>query len=183
MKQQMNYVITEEDILQYDAYKTALQQQLNDPYRDSSFGVFKKMSSKRKGAAFEKIFEEHMLDTGADVQKPTNSDHDRIVNGVKVEIKGSTLWGEGTHFRFQQIRSGQDYDIIVFVSVFPDRIEFHYADKETAMKNLEIQDEDGNWPHNQHGGKTKNSGTFFIDCFPNETNWMKELEGHIAPTS
>lgn len=39
-----------------DKLKTALgavlQQQLNDPYRDSSFGVFKKMSSKRNGGVY-----------------------------------------------------------------------------------------------------------------------------------
>jgi hypothetical protein len=173
-------MITKENILEYNTYKVALKQTDQDPYINSPFSVFKNMSSRRKGAAFERIFEEYMVDLGADVQKPVNSEHDRIVNGVKVEIKGSTLWGEGSHFRFQQIRANQDYDIIVFISVFPDRIEFHCADKETAMKKLQIQDEEGNWVHNQHGGKTKNSGTFFIDCFPNEVDWMDRLEEQIV---
>jgi len=175
----MKNVITEENIVEYETYKDAMNQKKNDPYRNSIFAIFKHMSSKRKGAAFEKIFKEYMNSLGATVEKPTSSEHDVIINGIKVEVKGSTLWGEGTHFRFQQIRSGQDYDVIVFVSVFPDRIEFHHADKRTVMENLEVQDENGNWPHNQHGGKSKNSGTFFIDCFPSKVEWMKDLEGQI----
>tara|TARA_Y100000310_G_C20610498_1_gene777738 strand:+ start:228 stop:770 length:543 start_codon:yes stop_codon:yes gene_type:complete len=170
-------MITEKHITKYKTYKKALEEKLQDPYKDSEFLIFKNMSSKKKGSFFEKIFEEYVIENGGIVEKPSNSDHDRIINGIKVEIKGSTLWGSGSHFRFQQIRANQDYDMIIFVSVFPDKIEFHYADKDTITKNLMIRDNDGNWPNNQHGGKGTNSGTFFIDCFPNETDWMTKLKG------
>ena len=76
------------------------------------------------------------------------------------------MWGTGTHFRWQQIRPGQDYDDMVFVCVFPDRVEFYEADKQTVTAAVEVQDEKGNWIYNQHGGKTVNSGTFCLDGFP-----------------
>ena len=73
----------------------------------------------------------------------------------------------------------QDYDFIVFMSFRPDCCDFHICDKETARRNLEIQDENGNWTHNQHGGKKVNSGTFFIDCDPRTVSWMVRLENQL----
>ena len=96
-------------------------------------------------------------------------------NRIKKEIKGSFLWGTGTHFRWQQIRPAHDYDDIVFLAVWPDRIEFYESDKKTVTDFVTQQDEDGNWPYNQHGGKTKNSGTFLLDGFPADFPFMKKI--------
>ena len=35
--------------------------------------------------------------------------------------------------------------------------------KQDIKDKLELQDEKGNWIHNQHGGLKVNSGTFFLD--------------------
>ena len=93
----------------------------------------------------------------------------------KKEIKGSFLWGSGTHFRWQQIRTAQDYDDVVFVCIYPDRVEFYEADKNVIKSVVEKQNEKGEWIHNQHGGKTVNSGTFFLDGLPTDFNWMKPV--------
>ena len=50
------------------------------------------MSSKKKGKFFERMYQEYMEGKGNKVEKPENSDHDRKVNNVKKEIKGSFLW-------------------------------------------------------------------------------------------
>jgi hypothetical protein len=115
------------------------------------------MSSRKKGKYFEMIVAEYFEKQGYSVTRSSNSDHDRIINGKKVEIKGSILWGEGTHFRWQQIRPSQDYDVICFVAIYPDRIEFYGVTKESIRYNIEVQDEKGNWTYNQHGGKKVNS--------------------------
>ena len=70
--------------------------------------------------------------------------------------------GDGTHFRWQQIRPDQDYDDVVFIAVYPDRVEFYEAEKATVREAVEIQDENGYWIHNQHGGKRVKSGTYFL---------------------
>ena len=86
------------------------------------------------------------------------------------------LWGEGTHFRWQQIRTNQDYDIMCFVAIYPDRIELHGATKEVVKSQVEVQNEKGEWIYNQHGGKRTNSGTFVIDGMPNDFKWFQMLE-------
>lgn len=144
----------------------------SDPYRGTAFYALKSSSSKKKGAYFEKIYQEYMESKGCVVQKPKNSDHDRIVDNRKKEIKGSFLWEGGSHFRWQQIRPAQDYDDVVFVAIYPDRIEFYEAEKEVVRAAVEVQNDKGEWIHNQHGGKKKNSGTFFLDGFPSNFAWM-----------
>lgn len=172
--------ITETEILDYDIFKTITHQSC--PYEKSNFRFIKNLSSKKKGAIFEKIFEEYMISNGHTIEKSKSSDHDRIVNGHKVEIKGSFLWENGK-FRFQQIRVNQDYDYIVFLAIYPEFIEFYIASKETTKEFLCVQDENGFWPYNQHGGKKTKSGTFYIDCFPNEIHWMEVLTDQLNDQS
>lgn len=168
-------MITPQDIQTFSSHTLAKLERKVDPYQDSEFLVYKQMSSKKKGKYFELIVEEFLRNKGYIVSKSLNSDHDRVVNGKKLEIKGSLLWGSGTHFRWQQIRTNQDYDIICFVAIYPDRIELFGSTKEIVKEKLEIQDEQGNWIYNQHGGKKVNSGTFVIDGMPSDFNWFVPL--------
>ena len=176
----MNNTITQEDIRSYDTHINAVAEQSSrvDLYENSEFAIFRNMPSKTKGAAFERIFEEYCTtnkELGLNVQKPLSPGHDRVINGnVRVEIKGSTIWGSSGKFRFSQIRTGQDYDAVVFLFVYPDRIEMHTADKDVVKENLEVQDENGFWIHNQHGGKRVNSGTFWFSCSgPEDVPWLQ----------
>jgi hypothetical protein len=168
-------MLTPEQYLNSATHRNILKEDAVDPYTDSAFKQFKSLSSKKKGKFFEMLYQEYMEGKGNTVTKPDNSDHDRKVNGIKKEIKGSFLWGTGTHFRWQQIRPGQDYDDMVFVCVFPDRVEFYEADTQTVTAAVEVQDEKGNWIYNQHGGKRVNSGTFCLDGFPSDFSWMQAV--------
>ena len=47
----------------------------------------------------------------------------------------------------------QDYDIVIFLAIFPQQIEFYGCTKQDIKDHLEIQDEKGNWIYNQHGGR------------------------------
>ena len=154
-----------------------------NPYSGSPIKLFQDMSSKKKGAAFEKLVTEILIEAGNKVTKPKGStDYDRLVNDIKVEIKGSLGWvtdGEITHYRFQQLRASQDYDIVMFVFFTPDEVIIKGCTKEVAMEKLSYQDEKGFFPHNQHGGKRVNSGTFCIDTNPGELDWMVDFEDLI----
>jgi hypothetical protein len=169
-------MIFDSEISSFGIYAEALKEKNTDIYRDSPFRVFKEMSSKKKGRYFENLVQEYLSKQGYEVKRSKNSDYDRIVNGKRVEIKGSLLWGDGTHFRWQQIRPRQDYDVVCFVAFFPNRVEFHGATKREVCYNIEVQDEKGFWTFNQHGGKRVNSGTFAIDGFPKDFPWMRPLE-------
>lgn len=166
--------ITQHEFTETDVYQDLVESISEDPYINSKFKILKDLSSKKKGSLFEKLYTEFKLSQGIAVTKASNSDHDRIVAGKKVEIKGSFLWGESNVFRWQQIRTSQDYEIIVFIAIYPDRIEFYQADKDTVKANLEVQDSSGDWIHNQHGGKSTNSGCFFIDGLPEDFSWFEK---------
>lgn len=175
--------ITASQIAQFKSYNDYAN--LRCPYENSPLKIYKDMSSKRKGAAFEKIFEEYMKSFGFEMRKNYSSDHDRVfvVDGkeIKFEIKGSTLWGEdGTSMKFQQIRVDQDYDIMLFMAILPDCIEFYYADKKTVAEFVDVQDERGRWIYNQHGGNRVRSGTFAIQGLIQDWPFMKPLSELIS---
>ena len=170
-------MILTEDIGDFSSYNEIMSDAKTDIYKDSPFKIYKDLSSKKKGAEFEKISQEYAERGGLWVLPPLSSEHDRIIeNFGKTEIKGSLLWGDGTNFRWQQIRPAQDYDTMVFLAVYPDRIDLYSASKETVRDAVEVQDERGYWPHNQHGGMKVNSGTFFLDGMPEDFPWMKKWE-------
>ena len=171
-------MILAEDIGKYVCYNNVMTAVETDIYKDSPFKIYKDLSSKKKGAEFEKLVEEYAKNMGLWVRPRSDDGHDRIIESLdKTEIKGSLLWGpKYTNFRWQQIRPNDDYDNIVFLAVCPDRIDFYYASKDEVSEVVEVQDERGYWPHNQHGGMKVNSGTFKIDGMPEDFSWMKKWE-------
>ena len=63
-----------------------------DPrYENSPFRALKNLHAKQKGKRCEQITEHVLTKVGFTVEKPQNTDHDRIIDSHKVEIKGSTL--------------------------------------------------------------------------------------------
>ena len=61
-----------------------------------------------------------------------SSDADLVVDGVRVEVKLSCEWANGT-FRFQQLRD-QEWDVLVAVGVQPDQVKLWVLDKATALE-------------------------------------------------
>lgn len=163
----------------YQTHDDALHDRDVDPYIGSPFLIYKEMSSKRKGKFFEELVSEYCEQLGFVVTRPKKSEYDRIINGRRCEIKGSMLWGQGDQFRWQQIRVGQDYDVIIFLAMYPDRVDMYSSSKNEVEEYVTTQDENGHWKHNQHGGKTVNSGTFFLDGFPQDFPFMKSLYANL----
>lgn len=150
-------------------------------YSDSPFLPLKALSSRKKGAEFEKIFDTYMTRAGYEVKRADSSDFDRFVDGHRVEVKGSFLWA-GKQFRWQQIRTAQQYDYLVCLAFYPDRLELYSCSRTEAERHLTRKDAEGNCSHNQHGGKTGDSGTYFIDGLPADFPWLKTLSaGFPAP--
>jgi hypothetical protein len=172
-------MITAEQIHSFQAYQKANEEKARDVYANSPFRVIRDLSSSKKGKFFERIFQEYMEAQGLEVLKRLNDGHDRIVRKNlhnKVEVKGSSLWEGGSQFQWSQIRPAQDYDIICFIAMYPDRMEFFGSTKQDASDYLTQQDENGFWKFNQHGGRTVNSGTFKLTGFPEQYSWMRPLE-------
>jgi len=173
------HTIFEDWIPNYLSYDDVINNRDVDPYADSKFKPIRNMTSKRKGRFFEVLTEEYVdKELGFKVSKPENTDHDTVINGKKVEIKGSFRWvvdGVLTHFRWQQIRPSQDYEYMIFLALDPLKCEFYCGEKQEIADFVTIQDEHGNYPYNQHGGMTVNSGTYRIDGFPKDFPFMRSL--------
>jgi hypothetical protein len=168
-------MISPEEYSKYFCVKDLENKSKNDPYLGTPFYSAKILSSRSKGAFFEKLTEEYIekFSYNIKVDKRKNADHDIIVNDKKIEIKGSTLWMDNkgllTKFRWQQIRIKQDYEMMIFLAMYPDKVKFYYASKQDLIDNLDPL------LYNQHGGKGVDSGTMFIDGYPEDFEWMKEL--------
>lgn len=145
-----------------------LKDEPEDPrYVDSPFRKLKKLHAKQKGSRYEKISEQVLVGLGKTVLPPTNTDHDRIVDNVKVEIKGSTLNKNSDNFSFLQIRPDQDYDVMYFCMFYPYKFVIMSMTKDIIIQNIE----NGNFSK-QHGGKKAESRTF---CYYGNKITLKEI--------
>ena len=175
----MKHIIKEDWIENYPIYDDVINNRDIDPYADSKFKPIKNMTSNRKGRFFEQLTEVYATNQCWKVSKPENTEHDTIINGKKVEIKGSFRWvvdGKLTNFCWQQIRPSHDFEYIVFLAVDPRKCEFYCGTKQEVTDFVTIQDSNGNYPYNQHGGMTMNSGTYRIDGMPKDFPFFKSLD-------
>lgn len=124
-------------------------------YDNSPFKHIKAMGAKQKGKYYELITENVLSKLGYSVRKPESTDHDRIFNNIKTEIKGSTLNKNTDHFSFLQIRPAQDYAELMFTMCYPDKLVIMKMDKATVFKNIQ----NGTFKK-QHGGNKADSGTY-----------------------
>lgn len=98
----------------------------------SPFQWIKSKPSRTVGAIGEKMVSRWLEKRGFSVVRSPSSDADRIVNGIPVEIKFSTLWATGT-YTFQQLRD-QRYDFAIFLGIAPKDVHCWIVPKETIMK-------------------------------------------------
>lgn len=88
-------------------------------WKGSPFEWILSIPSRSKGAYGEKLVQELFRLNGFDVKRPkSGSDHDRVINGHRIEIKMSTLWTKNGQYTFQQIRD-QEYDYLVCLGLSP----------------------------------------------------------------
>ena len=150
-----------------------------DFWEGSSYESFYTMSSpKAKGSRGERLAAEVMESLGHNILRKKsgklarlsgNSDHDIVVNGHRVEVKLSLTWGtEYDKFTWQQIRSLQEYDRIIFVGINPDEVKMWWATKEDLENNVF-----GDAAFRQHGGKKGNQELYWIrDGIP---SWFRSV--------
>lgn len=127
-------------------------------YLNSPFRKVKLISNaKTKGARYEKISHVIYQTNRKHVEKAPKKikDYDRVVDELKVEIKGATLVKGQNHFIFNQIRSHQNYDVIHFTCIYPLKIVILEMTKQEIINKIESKDLLG-----QHGGKDVDSGTY-----------------------
>lgn len=101
------------------------------PWVGSPFEWMMRLPSRSRGKAGEVLVSAWLKRLGHDVSRPLSGDHDRVVNGHKVEIKMSTLWAQGS-YTFQQLRN-QDYEFAFLLGISPAAAHAWVVPKAEAM--------------------------------------------------
>lgn len=128
----------------------------------SPFEWIQTLHSKQIGTVGEILVSNWCIERGFEVKRALNSDADRIINGHRVEIKYSSLWGNKT-YTFQQLRN-QDYDYYFWIGVSPHNIHAWFIPKDVILPDVPR----GVTP--QHNGS---AGT--------DTWWIKNLDPLNVP--
>jgi hypothetical protein len=148
-------------------------------WKGSPFESFYLCSSKAKGSKGERLIAEVMEQLGHRILRDKkgklrrldgNSDHDIVVDGHTVEVKTSLTWGSDRDmFTWQQIRSMQNYERIIFIGLNPDEMKVFWATKKDLKDNIFDRDE-----YRQHGGKNGDQELYWIKN--HVPSWFKSLE-------
>ena len=133
----------------------------------SPFAWILTLPSRARGAAGEKIVDSWLTANEFSVKRAAHSGCDRIVNGVNVEIKFSTLWKSGG-YTFQQLRD-QDYKFVFCLGISPARVHAWLIPKHVA------------WEHAvpQHGGSLGKDTKWLSFQADNAPAWMSEFGGTL----
>jgi len=108
---------------------------------------------------------------GLDVTRSEDSESDRVIAGLKTEIKFSTLWKSGV-YKFQQFRD-QDYEIAICLGISPSDAHC-WAITKSVLRAHVI----GHTP--QHGGRS-GSDTAWLSFIPaGVPDWLRPCGGRLS---
>ncbi len=139
----------------------------------SPFNWIRQEPSRRRGSIFEGIVEAYFLEKGFQVGRSPDSDADRIIAGLRVEIKGSTLWANSS-YKFQQLRD-QNYSVAICLGISPYDAHCWVIPKDVIMSGT------GTLPGltHQHGGQ-QGTDTAWLAVRPGSIpTWLQEYGGTL----
>ncbi|MDE2766373.1 MAG: hypothetical protein OXI25_08105 [Chloroflexota bacterium] len=145
-----------------------------DEWEGSPFFWTKTRPPRQQGAICERLLAGFLAAKGFAVTDAPDSEADRVVNGVRVEIKSSTLWKAGT-YRFQQLRD-QNYDIAICLGLSPFNVHCWVIPKSVIMSGWGT----AKGLRSQHGGQ-QGSDTAWLAVDPNNVqSWLWPYGGSLA---
>jgi hypothetical protein len=117
-----------EQIVTSGPIKKYLEESLKNNWTGTPWEPYPLLGTKQKGGAGELIVEEYMIQHGHTVNPPENAGHDRIIDGIKIEIKFSLAHSntknevkliEPDAFAINHISIGKSWEKLVFFGVNP----------------------------------------------------------------
>lgn len=99
----------------------------DDPWEASPFGWILGEASRRRGAIGERLVKAWARREGIRVSSASDTGHDCVLDGVRVEVKFSTLWKSGG-YKFQQLRD-QSYEVAALLGIQPQVVQLWIVPK------------------------------------------------------
>ena len=144
-----------------------------DEWYGSPFEWLKHQPSRTVGAIFERLVEEFYTARGFIVRSSPDSDADRVVSGIRTEIKGSTLWANGS-YKFQQLRD-QRYEIVICLGISPFNAHGWVIPKDVIMGGIGTL----SGLKHQHGGQ-QGTDTAWLTVRPGAIpSWLRDFGGTL----
>ena len=143
-------------------------------WEGSPFQWIRCRPSRQRGAIFERIVSAWCQDKGFSVTRSANSDADLVIEGHRVEVKGSTLWTDQPQYKFQQIRD-QQYDFCFCLGVSPFDVHAWYIPKSELMDDQLRQ---GLRP--QHGGQSGSDTRWLSFLAQQPPEWLAAFGGTLS---
>ena len=142
----------------------------NLDWAESPFAWIKDLPSRTRGKVGEQLIEHWCTAQNFDVSPSPDSDADRIINGLRVEIKSSTLWKSGI-YKFQQLRD-QAYDVVICLGLSPHDVHCWVLSKEAILAQWK-----SGGIESQHGGR-QGTDTAWLEVNPDTPQiWLTPQEG------
>jgi hypothetical protein len=91
-----------------------------------------------KGPLLEKIFRYFLTAIGFNVENRTDSEHDMIVNGMRVELKSAFASGRINGDRLLWAHIKQNYDVLILLGIFPHKILMWVFDVDDFFNSGEL---------------------------------------------
>jgi len=150
---------------------TYIGDESSDPWANSPFAWIKTRPSRQVGKIGEQLVAEWCSQKEFIVSRSGDSEADLVLNGHRIEIKFSTLWGSGV-YTFQQLRD-QNYEYAFLLGISPFAAHNWFVSKGILRQHVI-----GHTP--QHAGKA-GSDTFWL-TFPATTPpaWLMPFGGTMS---
>lgn len=142
-------------------------------WEGSPFAWIKKRSSREIGAIGEKLVSQYLASKGFEIESSPDSKADRLVDGVRAEIKFSTLWKRGI-YKFQQLRD-QNYEFVICLGISPFDVHCWVLPKTAIMRKWE-SGEIGP----QHGGQAGQDTAWLTVSPDNVPEWLQAFGGRLS---
>ena len=134
---------------------------LGDPFEDTIFKGYTHMNPKQKGEYGERYISKILTKWGKEVSKPENTGHDRIVDGIKTEMKFSVASkGIQDCFTLNHVSKGKDWERLIFLGInLNAENRMYWMSKSMFIENV---DSDTRLFNHQQGGNTIQNDDYMI---------------------
>ena len=150
-----NRTIVDDELREY------INSNIADPFSETEFKGYTHMNPKQKGMYGELYVSKLMIENNHLVEAPTNTGHDRIIDGHKTELKFS-LASKGVHdcFTINHISICKDWDRLIFTGINVDgNNRMYWMDKTDFTNNINSDNRKFNY---QQGGKKGENDDYMI---------------------